>query len=61
MDHDYSAGPGVGLVIDWLMFVFAAVFGVMGFVACMIWRTRRQGQKQLSTRVDSIPLRCGEK
>jgi hypothetical protein len=46
LDHDYSAGPGAGLMTDWLMSTFALVFGAVGFVVCMVWLTQRQYQRQ---------------
>ena len=46
MDHDYSAGPGAGLVTDWLMDAFALAFGALGFVACMVWLTKRERRTQ---------------
>jgi hypothetical protein len=47
MDHDYSAGPGAGLLTDWLMDTFALAFGAIGFVVSMVWLTKRQNRRRV--------------
>jgi ABC-type antimicrobial peptide transport system permease subunit len=38
MTEDHSQGLGSGLPTVWLMDVFAFAFGLIGFVACLVWR-----------------------
>ena len=40
MTEDLSQGLGSGLPTVFLMHAFALGFGILGFLACLIWRIR---------------------
>ena len=40
MTEDLFQGLGSGLPTVFLMYVLAVVFGIIGFLACLVWRIR---------------------